>query len=69
MSFNKKYVSMDIIPTLLESEDRFKNYYNSDALIFRDKESKYYFDLYHKGYTIKTLKLYYENQKHRKLIS
>jgi|APCry1669189000_1035189.scaffolds.fasta_scaffold00849_12 hypothetical protein len=69
MSFNKKYVSMDIIPTIIESEDRFKNYYNSDALIFRDKESEYYFDLYREGYTIKILKLYYESQKHRKLIS
>ena len=54
---------MEVIPTLLKSEERFKNYYQSDVLIFRDQESEYYFDLYREGYTIKILKLYYESQK------
>ena len=68
MSINKKYVSMDVIPTLLKSEERFKNYYQSDVLIFRDQESEYYFDLFHEGYTVNALKLYYESKNNRQPI-
>lgn len=66
MSFNKKYVSMKVIPTLLQSEERFKNYYTADALIFQDRESEKYFDLYHQGYTLYSLNLYYESSNNRK---
>ena len=68
MSFNKRYVKMSTIPFLLESEERFRTYYLSDAIIFLDEESEKYFNLYHEGYTLYSLKLYYASQNNRRTV-
>ena len=60
---------MSTIPSLLQSEERFRRYYLSDVIIFRDKESEKYFNLYHEGYSLHSLKLYYASQNNRRTVS
>jgi hypothetical protein len=56
MGFTKRYFSKELILKHIENDYPLHKYFNVDAYIFTDKESKVAYELLKKGYSDKEIK-------------